>query len=47
MFDTRVDADELAEFRGIFDRNPENRFRDFGVIVVPYCTGDVHIGACI
>ena len=45
MFDTRVDADELSEFRGIFDRsNPENPFRDFGVIFVPYCTGDVHIG---
>ena len=37
MFDTRVDADELSEFRGIFDRsNPENPFRDFGVIFVPY-----------
>ena len=45
MFDTRVDADELSEFRGIFDRsNPENPFKDFGVIFVPYCTGDVHIG---
>ena len=31
--------------RGIFDRsNPENPFKDFSVIVVPYCTGDVHIG---
>ena len=45
MFDSRVDADELAEYRGIFDRsNPENPFKDFSVIVVPYCTGDVHIG---
>ena len=45
MFDTRVDADELSEYKGIFDRsNPENPFKDFSVIVVPYCTGDVHIG---
>ena len=45
MFDPRVDAHELAEYRGIFDRsNPENPFKDFSVIVVPYCTGDVHIG---
>ena len=44
-FDSRVDADEVSGFRGIFDRgNPENPFRDFSMIFVPYCTGDVHIG---
>ena len=45
LFDSRVDADELAEFRGIFDRtNPTNPFKDYDAVFVPYCTGDVHIG---
>jgi hypothetical protein len=45
MFDTRVDDDELSQFRGILDRsNPENPFKDFAMVFVPYCTGDVHIG---
>lgn len=26
------------------DTNPENPFRDWSVVWVPYCTGDVHIG---
>ena len=26
------------------DTNPENPFRDWSVVFVPYCTGDVHIG---
>lgn len=30
---------------GIFDfSNPLNPFKDFSVVYVPYCTGDVHIG---
>lgn len=32
--------------RGIFDfENNENPFADYSVIFLPYCTGDVHIGA--
>src|SRR5262245_23587859 len=31
--------------RGIFDfANAENPFRDYFVVFVPYCTGDVHLG---
>jgi hypothetical protein len=45
MFDSSVERDELSEYRGIFDfENPENPFRDFTVVFVPYCTGDVHVG---
>lgn len=30
---------------GVFDRNnPQNPFRDFNFIYVPYCTGDLHTG---
>lgn len=30
---------------GIFDfANPDNPFKDWSVVFVPYCTGDVHIG---
>ena len=45
MFDTSVERSELAELRGIFDfANPENPFRDYSTLFVPYCTGDVHVG---
>lgn len=45
MFDTSVERDELSEYRGIFDvSNPANPFRDYAVLIVPYCTGDVHVG---
>ena len=49
MFDTRVDAHELAEYRGIFDRsNPGNPFKDFSVLVVGpapvTCTSETHPG---
>jgi hypothetical protein len=31
---------------GVFDRtNPDNPFRDFNLVFVPYCTGDEHSGA--
>jgi hypothetical protein len=38
--------DGLADLdAGIFDfDNPANPFRDWSVVFVPYCTGDVHIG---
>lgn len=45
LFDTTVEADELSTYRGIFDRkHPDNPFRDDSIVVVPYCTGDVHVG---
>lgn len=45
MFDTDVEDDEVADFRGIFDAsNPANPFRTASVLFVPYCTGDVHVG---
>lgn len=46
LFDTRVDRDEISEFRGIFDSsNPANPFQHYAVLFIPYCTGDVHVGA--
>jgi hypothetical protein len=34
-----------ARERGIFDfDNAENPFRNYSVVFVPYCTGDVHLG---
>ena len=45
LFDSTVQDDELSEYRGIFDAtNPENPFRDFEIVFVPYCTGDVFVG---
>jgi hypothetical protein len=45
LFDSDVADDELSPYAGIFDRsNPENPFRDFEIVFVPYCTGDVHVG---
>ncbi|MEZ5321221.1 MAG: pectin acetylesterase-family hydrolase [Microthrixaceae bacterium] len=33
---------------GIFDlENPKNPFRDFSIVRVPYCTGDVHLGDAV
>jgi Pectinacetylesterase len=38
------DAPSLPE-RGILDfANPSNPFRDFSMVYIPYCTGDVHWG---
>lgn len=38
------DAPSLPE-RGILDfANPRNPFRDFSIVYIPYCTGDVHWG---
>jgi Pectinacetylesterase len=45
MFDNSADLDELDEYRGIFDfANADNPFRDYSVVFIPYCTGDVHVG---
>ena len=41
----RVAQDEPARYGGIFDfANPENPFREHSVVLVPYCSGDVHLG---
>jgi hypothetical protein len=46
-WDPTADASDLAENQqGILDlANPANPFRDYSVVFVPYCTGDVHLGA--
>lgn len=45
LFDSSVEADELSGYGGIFDnQNPRNPFREFEMVFVPYCTGDVHVG---
>lgn len=45
MFDTSVADDELARYRGIFlFDDPDNPFRGYSVVFIPYCTGDVHVG---
>ena len=37
--------DDPAQESGIFDlENPENPFRDYSMVYVPYCTGDGHWG---
>jgi hypothetical protein len=37
--------DPGLQSEGIWDEsNPENPFADWSVVMVPYCTGDVHIG---
>jgi hypothetical protein len=46
LFDSTVSDDELASYRGIFDvSNPDNPFREYAMVFIPYCTGDVHIGS--
>jgi hypothetical protein len=36
---------EVGAYRGIFDvRNESNPLRDYNVVYIPYCTGDVHVG---
>lgn len=38
-------ARERGQLQGIYDgANPENPFRDFTHVYVPYCTGDLHWG---
>ena len=48
-FDDRVDVvDDPAGSGGILDfTNPENPFRDYSVVYIPSCTGDVHTGSRI
>jgi len=38
--------DQLAQAGGIADfQNPENPFKDWSMVFLPYCTGDVHWGS--
>lgn len=47
-FDDAVQPDELDHYAGIFDfTNPQNPVADYSVVVVAYCTGDVHTGAAV
>lgn len=44
-FDDTVQPDELNVYAGISDfDNPQNPVADYSVVVVAYCTGDVHTG---
>ncbi len=41
-----MDQNNPALSKGIFDfENSENPFADYDMVFIPYCTGDVHIGA--
>jgi hypothetical protein len=46
LYDSQVDdGDNPALASGIFDLlRPENPVRDYSMVFVPYCTGDVHVG---
>jgi hypothetical protein len=46
-FDATIDSTDYRQRRdGIFDRaDKSNPFRDYTSIFVPYCTGDLHLGA--
>ena len=46
-YTTRADsANDPRQQAGIFALdNPQNPLRDFTMVYVPYCTGDVHLGA--
>ncbi|NDJ76671.1 MAG: hypothetical protein GYB65_10465, partial [Chloroflexi bacterium] len=48
--DVDVQPGDSPAFRpdGIFDLdNPENPFRDYNMVYIPYCTGDVHTGTSL
>jgi len=41
-------ARQQGQLQGIYDRaNPDNPFRDFTHVYVPYCTGDLHWGNAV
>lgn len=45
LYRTNLNSVDPAAEQGIFDfENKENPFRDYLVVFVPYCTGDVHLG---
>jgi hypothetical protein len=44
-FDPTVDDTDLPQPAGVFDfTNDDNPFKDFTVVFISYCTGDVHLG---
>lgn len=46
VFDQTVTPAEFRSYGGIFDfENPENPLRNYDMVFIPLCTGDVHIGA--
>jgi len=46
VYDKRVTERELRWYGGIFDfENPDNPVTGYHIVMIPYCTGDVHIGA--
>ena len=48
MFDTDVTPSEVTGYQGIFDQgNGSNPFREYAVLFIPYCTGDVHVGDAV
>ena len=48
MSDSSVSNDEVSPFAGIFDfSNAANPMREYSIVFIPYCTGDVHIGDTI
>ncbi|HEX6289706.1 MAG TPA: pectin acetylesterase-family hydrolase [Herpetosiphonaceae bacterium] len=43
--DAADERDNPSYESGIFDlENPDNPFKDYYIVYVPYCTGDVHLG---
>jgi hypothetical protein len=43
-----VTGNAESEPSGIFDlNNPDNPFRDYSFVYVPYCTGDLHLGDAV
>lgn len=46
IYDQTVTLGEFSSYRGAFDfDNPQNPLRDYDMVFVPLCTGDVHVGA--
>ena len=46
VYDKSVSEHELRWYDGIFNfGNPNNPVTDYHIVMIPYCTGDVHIGA--
>ncbi|GEM83238.1 pectin acetylesterase-family hydrolase [Meiothermus hypogaeus] len=45
LYTTRLQIQDLQAGQGVFNRNnPENPFRDWTHVFVPYCTADLHWG---